>query len=158
MPSPSRPSSTTGVVQHILLAPERGQAMASVTEAQALTGRGLVGDRHFSLGLGDALDKNLTLIESEKIAEFCRAMGLAFSAEDARRNIVTAGIELNGLVGREFHVGPVRVKAIELCEPCSLLARRTHRAVLWGLAHKGGLRCQIVTDGMIRVGDVIRTA
>ena len=158
MPSPLQQSNTGGVVRQILLSAERGQAMTSVTEVQALAGRGLVGDRHFSLGLDDALDKNLTLIESEKIADFCRATGLDFCAEDARRNIVTEGVELNGLVGREFQVGEVRVKAIVLCEPCSLLARRTDRAVLWGLAHKAGLRCQIMTDGVIRVGDVIRMA
>ena len=132
--------------------------MSSVSKVEAVAGQGLVGDRHFSLALGDALDKNLTLIESEKIEGFCKAMGLPFSAQDARRNIVTSGIELNGLLGHAFYVGAAKVKAVELCEPCSLLARRTHRAVLWGLVHKGGLRCQIVSGGMIEVGDQIREA
>jgi MOSC domain-containing protein YiiM len=129
--------------------------MISVTEVHALAGRGLAGDRNFApLAVGKT--NNVTLIESEKIREFTVATGLDFTAEDSRRNIVTSGIDLNQLVGCEFHVGVVRMKALELCEPCSLLARRTHRAVLWGLLHKAGLRCQIVTDGVIRVGDEIR--
>lgn len=129
--------------------------MISVEETEAVASRGLKGDHHFSARLSKSPGKNLTLIETEKIDAFVRATGLEFSPEDARRNIVTEGIDLNSLLGLEFHVGPVKVKAIELCEPCSLLARRTHRAVLWGLLHKGGLRCQIITGGLIRVGDKI---
>jgi len=146
----------TGVVKEILLAQKRGGAMSSVSQVQAMAGRGLVGDRNFSPLIEVAPDKNITLIESEKIQEFGEATGIAFSAQDARRNIVTSGILLNPLLGQEFFVGPVTVKALELCEPCSLLARRTHRQVLWGLAHKGGLRCQILTYGIIQVGDRIR--
>jgi MOSC domain-containing protein YiiM len=146
----------SGVVKEILLSQERGDAMFSVAQVRAVAGQGLVGDRNFSPQASECLDKNLTLIESEKIQEFSDATGLAFSARDARRNIVTRGIQLNALLGHEFYVGSVKVKALELCEPCSLLARRTHRAVLWGLAHKGGLRCQIVTDGIILLGDSIR--
>jgi MOSC domain-containing protein YiiM len=146
--------SEKGIVIDILLAPARGVAMASVAEVEAMVGRGLAGDyRSTKAGLGP--DKNLTLIESENIRSFVEATGFPFSAEDARRNIVTAGIRLNDLLGAEFWVGAVRVKALELCEPCSLLAKRTHRAVLWGLVGKGGLRCQILVDGLIRRGDKI---
>lgn len=130
--------------------------MVAVEQVQALSGQGLMGDRHFSSKAGKTPDKNLTLIESEKIQHFCEATGLVFTSQDARRNIITSSIELNPLLGQEFFVGTVKVKALELCEPCSLLAKRTHRAVLWGLLHKGGLRCQILTDGIIRSGDAIK--
>ncbi len=131
--------------------------MVSRNEVHALAGRGLAGDRKFAPRAAMRTN-NLTLIESEKIRQFVAATGLEFSAEDARRNIVTSGIELNPLVGSEFDIGAVRVKALELCEPCSLLAKRTHRAVLWGLLHKGGIRCEIITDGIIRLGDEVRIA
>jgi MOSC domain-containing protein YiiM len=142
------------MVIEILLAPARGAAMASVDEVEAIAGRGLIGDyRAETLGLDPA--KALTLIESENIQRFVEATGVAFSAVDARRNIVTRGIRLNDLLGAEFWVGAVRVKALELCQPCSLLARRTHRMVLWGLVGKGGLRCQVLAGGLIRRGDRI---
>jgi MOSC domain-containing protein YiiM len=149
-------SNFAGIVRQILISRERGGPMVSVSEVKALAGRGLVGDRHLSRTIGKSVDKNLTLIESEKILDYGAATGLSFTAQDARRNIVTSGIELNPLVGNEFYVGAIRVRALELCEPCSLLARRTQRAVLWGLAHKGGLRCQILTDGVIQLGDTVR--
>jgi len=142
-----------GILKAIWIAPEKGATMVSLLEVQAVAGQGLFGDRNFSRG-GSA-DKDLTLIEAEKIDDFVRSTGLDFSAEDARRNLVTEGIELNPLVGREFSVGAVRIRAMELCEPCNLLAKRTHRQVLWGFLHRGGLRCRIVTDGIIHVGDKV---
>ncbi len=128
--------------------------MLSLSHVQAVAGQGLFGDRNFSRQSGGA-KKDLTLIEAEKIADFVRTTGLDFSAEDSRRNLVTEGIDLNPLVGREFYVGSVKIHALELCEPCKLLAKRTHRQVLWGFLHRGGLRCRIVTDGIIRVGDAV---
>jgi MOSC domain-containing protein YiiM len=150
-------AAVSGQVRQILISPKKGDPMLSKEEMHALAGRGLAGDRNFSPRAAGKTN-NLTLIESEKIDGFVAATSLEFSAEDSRRNIVTSGIDLNLLVGREFYLGTVKVKALELCEPCSLLAKRTHRAVLWGLRNKGGLRCEIITDGIIRVGDEIRPA
>ncbi len=144
-----------GTLKAIFIAAEKGAPMISMERVLAVAGRGLQGDRHFSRRRSAGFDRNVTVIESEKITDFVRSTGLAFSPMDARRNLVTEGIELNPLLGDEFHIGTVRVKAIELCEPCSLLAKRTHRAVLWGLLHRGGLRCQVLTDGMLRVGDAV---
>jgi MOSC domain-containing protein YiiM len=127
--------------------------MVSLSQVQAVAGQGLFGDRNFSRQARDSVDKNLTLIEAEKIDDFVRSTGLEFTAEDARRNLVTCGIELNPLLGQEFFVGAVKVKALELCEPCNLLAKRTHRQVLWGFLHRGGLRCRVISDGIIHVGD-----
>jgi MOSC domain-containing protein YiiM len=154
LPENSSTAANAGTVLDVLLAPARGAAMISVAEVEAVAGRGLIGDyRSETLGLDP--DKALTLIEYENIHRFVEALGLPFSAEDARRNIITRGTRLNDLLGAEFRVGAVRVKALELCEPCSLLARRTHRAVLWGFKGKGGLRCQILESGMIRRGDYV---
>ena len=74
---------------------------------------------------------------------------------DARRNVVTRGVALNHLVGREFRVGGVRLRGVRLCEPCSHLEGLTRPGVLDGLVHRGGLRAQILTEGEIRVGDPI---
>ncbi len=149
------PASLTGTVRQILTAPHHGDTMISLPQVEAVAGRGLVGDRKYCHDLIPDTDNHVTLIESEKIEDFVTATGLDFSAGDARRNIVTQGIELNELLGQEFYVGSVKVQTVELCEPCSYLAKRTHRAVLWGLANRGGLRCRILTGGIIRVGDTV---
>ena len=129
--------------------------MISLPQVQALCARGLVGDHHLSVRPGPVGKKNITLIESEQLREFEQTTGLGLSPAEARRNIVTQGIRLNSLLHSEFQVGDVTVLALELCEPCSLLARRTHPEVMTALWHRGGLRCRILADGLIRVGDPI---
>lgn len=128
--------------------------------AHAVPGRGLKGDRYYN-GKGtfspplQGPDYELTLIEQEKIEGFARESGVPFTSIQARRNIVTSGIDLNGLVGREFLIGAVRAKGIRLCEPCNYLAKKSFPQVLRGLVRKGGLRAQILTEGVIYVGDAI---
>jgi MOSC domain-containing protein YiiM len=150
-------------VAQILIAQNPASPMTSPPAVRALPGRGLEGDRYFA-GLGtfspspQKPDHEITLIEQEKIAAFARDSGLPFTSVQARRNIVTEGVDLNGLVGREFYLGEVRLRGIRLCEPCNYLAKISFPETLKGLVHQGGLRAQILSEGVIRVDDVIRPA
>ncbi len=134
--------------------------MASRSEVRAVPGRGLEGDRYFK-GVGtfspnpQKPDFEITLVEKENIEAFARTTGLPFTASLARRNIVTEGLDLNSLVGKEFLLGSVRIRGIRLCEPCTYLAKTTFPETLNRLVHKGGLRAQIITEGQVRVGDKI---
>ena len=145
-------------VAGILIAGSPTAPMESRTEVRAVPGKGLKGDRYFA-GTGTFSpqprkpDYEITLIEKEKIEAFARESGLPFTAALARRNIVTEGVDLNALMGREFTVGEVRLRGHRLCEPCTYLAKISYPETLKGLVHKGGLRAQIVTEGIIRVGD-----
>jgi MOSC domain-containing protein YiiM len=147
-----------GSVDSIYIAVAAKGPMVLVSEAHAVPGRGLEGDRYFN-GAGSFWkpqpDYELTLIEIEAIEDFKRDYGVEMDAGMGRRNIVTRGVSLNDLVGQEFRVGEVTLRGLRLCEPCSHLARLSHRAVLRGLVHRGGLRAQILTDGKIRIGDVV---
>jgi MOSC domain-containing protein YiiM len=148
-----------GSVVSIHIAPAAEETMVAVPEIQALPGLGLEGDRYckqtgtFSK---PQPDRELTLIEIEAIEALQQESGIEFAPADARRNIVTRGVPLNHLVGREFTIGEIRVLGIKLCEPCAHLAKLSRQAVLPGLVHRGGLRAQILTEGLIRPGDVIR--
>jgi MOSC domain-containing protein YiiM len=148
-------------VVQILISKSPESAMEPQDSAHAIPGQGLKGDRYYH-GKGtfspprQEPDYELTLIEEEKIKEFVRESGVPFTPLQARRNVVTSGIELNGLVGREFLIGTVRVKGIRLCEPCNYLAKKSFSQVLRGFVHKSGLRAQILTEGVINVGDVIK--
>lgn len=128
---------------------------------RAVPGRGLEGDRYF-MGVGTFSSKpqkpdfELTLIEQENVHAFAADSGLEFTASHARRNILASGVRLNELVGQEFYVGEVRIRGIRLCEPCSHLAKNSFTEALQGLVHRGGLRAQILSEGVINVGDRIR--
>ena len=149
-----------GSVISIHIAPVASSPTVSVEEAHAVPGKGLEGDRYFK-GEGAFSDRpepgrELTLIELETIEALERDYKLKLSPGDARRNIVTLGVPLNHLVGKEFSVGEVTLRGIRLNEPCNHLASLTDKKVKEGLAHRGGLRAQILTEGVIRSGDTIQ--
>jgi MOSC domain-containing protein YiiM len=128
-----------------------------VERVEAVTGRGLVGDRNF---LADGApqpgrDADLTLIASEALAALTGETGIELSAAASRRNVLIRGIDLNALEGRRFQVGEVECEGIELCEPCRHLEGLTEPGVMRGLVHRGGLRAAIVRGGEIAVGDRI---
>ncbi len=132
--------------------PGDGKASEVVDRATAVAGKGLEGDRYFDRDF----DSQVTLIEAEAIDGMAKEAGLKLAYEEARRNIVTRGVELTGLVDKEFKVGSVTMRGARLSEPCQHLADLTNQKVIKGLVHKGGLKAQIVTDGQIRVGDAIK--
>jgi MOSC domain-containing protein YiiM len=152
----------TGRVAGVFIGPAAGQPMQGVTVVRAVAGRGLEGDRYFertgTFSERPGTGREVTLIESEAVASASSDYGLDLAPGDARRNIVTEGVPLNHLVGREFFVGEVRLRGIRLCEPCAHLARLTRRPVVKSLTHRGGLRAEIVAGGTIREGDPIRPA
>ena len=152
-----------GAVVSIHVTPAAGRPMESLGEVRAVAGRGLEGDRYF-LGTGYYSGKpsdggrEVTLIEAETLDALPREGSIKISAAESRRNIVTAGVPLNHLVGREFRVGEVRLRGTRLCEPCRYLDGLTQAGVMAALVHRAGLRAQILGGGMIRVGDTIQPA
>ena len=149
-----------GQVEAIAVARAAEAPMSLVDEAIARAGRGLEGDRYFD-GAGTfsnpaSSGHDLTLIEAEQLEAVTLPTGHTPTAEDARRNVVTRGIDLNALVGRRFVVGEVECVGRRLCEPCAHLERLTEVGLLRALVHRGGLRADLLSDGRIAVGDVVR--
>lgn len=146
----------SSIVQ-IFVAAKRGAPMRALREVEAFADRGLDGDRYASAKNRKTPDYQLTLIELENIEAFTHATGLSLSTDAPRRNIVTSGIRLNDLCGKHFNIGEVELEGLELCEPCALFAKRTHREVIKLFLRKGGLRARIIKGGVIRVGENIET-
>jgi len=142
----------TGTVAALLVAPDAEAPLTRVDEVEARAGHGLAGDRYFD-GRGTFSRKGrgyeLTLVDADVLDE------LDLPWEDARRNVVTRGIDLNALAGRPFRIGDVACIGRRLCEPCAHLDRLAGRSTLRPLLHRGGLRADIVADGTIRVGDEV---
>ena len=151
-----------GRIEAIAIAHEAEAPMVRVDRAMARAGRGLEGDRYcdqrgtFSNVHGRGYD--LTLIEAEALDVLELPAG-QLAPEEARRNVVTRGVDLNALVGKPFRIGAVQCLGQRLCEPCAHLERLTTKAgkpgTLRALIHKGGLRADVLSDGEIRVGDEI---
>jgi hypothetical protein len=157
-----------GRVEAIHIAPDSGDPMESLHQAEVVVSRGIRGDRYFEKqGLWNLLDQDpdretkgasdITLIESETLEAVERDAGITLEPGAHRRNVTTQNVPLNHLVGRRFEVGDVVCEGIELCEPCgymqSLVAKK---GLSNALVHRGGLNAQVVESGQIEVGDGIR--
>lgn len=155
-------SMTHGQVVSIYIAHNRGEQTISVDLAHAIPGMGIEGDRYFMKhGVHDTnaiLGREITLIEIEAIVSMQNEDGIQISPDQTRRNIVTRGITLNDLVGRIFYVGNIQLRGIRLCEPCQSLANRTDPRILNSMAHRGSLRAEILTEGIIHINDSIETS
>ena len=151
------PDLAGGVVTSLLVAATAEAPLTRVATAEAVAGRGLTGDRYAD-GAGTFSGRGrgyeLTLIEAEAL-DALAAAGIEITPEDARRNVVTKGIDLNALVGHRFRVGEVECAGRRLAEPCAHLQRLAPSGVLRGLVHRGGLRADILRGGTMRVDDPI---
>jgi MOSC domain-containing protein YiiM len=147
-----------GKVVGIYITPERGQPTLSVEQIYVLPGKGIKGDRYFrQTEKGEVHSKSgqeITLIEMEAIESLVSA-GIQVTPGETRRNIITAGVPLNDLVDCSFMVGDIQLKGVRLCEPCNYLANLTDSRILAALAHRGGLRAEIITEGSIHLNDTI---
>ena len=134
--------------------------MKSVTNAKAVAGRGLEGDRYYTkLGTYSnqaGSGRDVTLIEIEAINGLKRDYEVQLDSGQPRRNIVTLGVALNHLVEQEFRIGDVVLRGTRLCEPCAHMEKLTVKGAMRGLVHRGGLRAEIISGGSIRVGDTIQ--
>jgi MOSC domain-containing protein YiiM len=153
----------TGTVVAIHIAPKAAVAMVALQEARAVAGKGIEGDRYFSFAgtfsSKPGPDREITLIEIEQLEWLKREHGVELTAAASRRNVAVQGVRLNELVGREFSIGGVTVKGLRLCEPCGHLEKLSGVGNLKTL-FKGrcGMRAQILTDGVIRIGDTVSFA
>lgn len=145
-------------VEAIFTTPAAGQPMIAHDRIGAIAGQGLEGDR-YTLGTGfysDGQDgRQLTLIEAEDLDRL-NASGVELTRQESRRNIVTRGVKLPALIGKQFYVGDVLCEGIRMCPPCNHLEDLTRPGPLSGLARSGGIRAHILTDGTIQIGDEVR--
>ena len=150
-----------GKVESIFIAKAARAPMEAVAEVRAVPGAGLEGDRYF-LKQGTFFkpepDFELTLIEAEALEAMRSEYQIEVAPVESRRNLVTRGVPLNHLVGKDFLIGGVKIHGIRLCEPCSHLQGLTGRQVIKGLRHRGGLRAQILSEGLLKAGDTVKPA
>jgi len=146
-----------GRIEHIHIASAEGGPMRSVSEIEAIAGVGLIGDRYATSQHDEDYDggQDLTLVEAESLERLAAEDGIKLEPGATRRNVTTRGISLNDLVGKTFSVGAVMARGIELCEPCNHLQTMVGRPILRPLAHRAGLRAQLLSSGTIRVGDSV---
>ena len=150
------------IVERIFISPERGAAQVECERIALRVGLGIVGDRNF--GITKHPGQNLTLVEAEEIERFCAEQARLADLSLTRRNLITRGVRLNDLVNSEFTIGNVKLRGVELCEPCVILGSTLSSeslatpTVIKRWVGRGGLRVDVLSDGEIVCGAQVELA
>jgi MOSC domain-containing protein YiiM len=144
-----------GKVSEIGICKNKGEKLLSMDHVEAVASKGLANDRKYKEN--NSKLSQITLIEIENINYFNSISKTNISPISFRRNIITENVKLNDLVGKEFFVGNVKLKAHDLCRPCKYLQDKLKQNnFIKEFMLRGGLRCEILSSGKITVGDIIK--
>ena len=133
---------------------KNGEKINEINEIEVLSGKGILGDRHFHNH--NDYKGQITLIEKENIDYYNNKYKTEISYIDFRRNIVTEGIELNNLIKKEIEIGKVKILPYQLCKPCLHLEQMLNNEnIIKEFLRKGGLRCEVLVSGKVKIGDKI---
>mgnify|MGYP001367354197 FL=1 len=137
------------------IAKNSNQQIQEVKKIELLSGKGVVGDRHFHEY--NDVRSQVTLIESENIDYYNKKFKTDYSYIDFRRNVVTKGVQLNNLVGKKLLIGNVEVQGHDLCRPCKHLEETLKgEDIIKEFLRRGGLRCEILNSGTVNIEDEIK--
>jgi len=126
-----------------------------VNNVEVVAGKGIKGDRNYHDN--NEARKQITLIESESIDYYNQKFNTNFSYLDLRRNLITKNIQLNELVGKKLSIGQIDIQVHDLCRPCNYLQEILGKDnIIKEFLRRGGLRCEILISGNIKVGDEIK--
>jgi len=141
-----------GRVEWIGLRPKRDVPMHEVESVEAITGKGLAGDRYASA----SGKRGVTLIQAEHLAAVAALSGLdAVSPATLRRNIVVAGLPLIALKGVRFRIGEALLEGTGPCDPCSRMEDALGPGGYNAMRGHGGITARVVEGGWMRVGDAV---
>lgn len=128
-----------------------GEAPAvSLPEIECVAGQGLRGDRFF--GYQENYKGQITFFAAE-VYEDLRNHLKIYDREPGvlRRNVLTAGMDLNKLVGQDFFVQGIHFAGVAECSPCFWMNQAFGPGTEEYLRGRGGLRARILSTGILHV-------
>jgi MOSC domain-containing protein YiiM len=130
--------------------PAGGHPVFDVPEIHCVAGRGIREDRYFDHK--PDFKGQITFFQDEVYQLLCTQFNVRDKPPSVfRRNIITSGIDLNSLIGREFEVQGVRFFGTETCAPCHWMNQAFCLGAEAAMQSRGGLRARILNDGILRV-------
>jgi len=143
-----------GSVKWIGVRPARRAPLESLVSVEAITGKGLAGDR--SAERKKDSKRQVTLIQAEHLSAVANILGVTeIDPGDVRRNIVVAGINLLSLKGQQIQIGSAILEITGPCHPCSRMEENLGKGGYNAMRGHGGWCTKVVQGGTIEVGDEI---
>ena len=122
----------------------------TVDRVEIRAGLGVVGDRYFNQRAHR--DGAVTIITTEALAPW----GVGLPA--VRRNVLLEGADVDAAIGRTLRLdsgaGVVDLRLHRRANPCAWLDHTVAPGAWKALRRHGGVRCEPLTDGVLRVGPV----
>ena len=144
----------SGRLEWIGLRPAHRAPVVSVNEAEAVAGRGLIGDRYAE---SPGTKRQITLIQAEHLPLIAALTGHAtVPPEWLRRNLLVSGINLLALKDRQFSIGEVLLEGTGLCHPCTRMEEVLGPGGYNIMRGHGGITARIVSGGRLRRGQPVR--
>lgn len=123
--------------------------IVEVREIECVAGRGIRGDRFFDFKKN--YKGQITFFSLEVFNALCAELGLKDRSPGVtRRNVIVHDVNLNSLVGQEFEAQGVQFRGTSECSPCYWMDSALAPGAEHFLQNRGGLRAQIVSDGILR--------
>jgi hypothetical protein len=124
-------------------------ATVEVRAAECVAGMGIRGDRFF--GYKEDYQGQITFFAREVFEELASTLGIHDRTPSVfRRNVLTSGVDLNELLGREFEMQGLRFSGIVECSPCPWMDEAFGAGAEELLKGRGGLRARILSSGVLR--------
>jgi MOSC domain-containing protein YiiM len=128
--------------------------LVEVPQIECVAGHGVRGDRFYDYQ--DNYQGQITFFSFDVFEKLTHHFGLTDKSAGAlRRNVIVSGVDLNELIGEEFSIQGVRLRGTAHCKPCYWLDQAVVPGTEKFLEGNGGLRAQILSDGVIAVGDAL---
>lgn len=149
-------------VEHLFISPghnffgHHGQPagenpILAVDHIECVAGHGIRGDRFFDYR--PDYKGQITFFAMEVLETLQRELNLPNAQPRAtRRNAFVRGADLSAFIGREFEVQSVCFEGVEESKPCHWMNSALGPGAEEWLRGRAGLRCRILTDGVLRRG------
>lgn len=129
--------------------PAGDHAILEVDHVECVAGRGIRGDRFFDFKQG--YKGQITFFSQEVFDALRHELNLPDALPGGtRRNVLTRGVDLNELVGRQFEIQGISFEGVEECRPCAWMEGSLGPGAEAWLRGRGGLRARILSDGILR--------
>jgi MOSC domain-containing protein YiiM len=142
---------TEGKLEAIWIKRARRSVMDPTSHAQLKANRGLVGNAD------QGGKRQVTIIEQEVWNRLMAETGGVLDPSARRANLMVSGIPLAESRKRILQIGPVRIRIYGETKPCERMeeAQPGLRAAMYPY-WSGGAYGEVLDDGEIAVGDVVR--
>lgn len=135
--------------------------MQVLTCVEAVSGRGLQGDRYYA-GTGHWLSIEacqVTLITAHDLQQAVKNTSTHIQKEldigGHRRNLVIDGLKTRQLEGRSFGIGSAVFRYDKPRPPCGYIDQVAGKGMGRALSHNSGICIRVVSGGVLTVGDAV---